>query len=103
MFWAGPNVTTDALTAPDTSPILFTVDFGEAVLGFGVAAITVTNGSTSNVNSTGNGTFTFDVTPDGNGDVTVSIAGGGATGVTDVAGNPTNASNTVTLPFTGGL
>jgi hypothetical protein len=98
-----PNVTTTATEFTDTTtPIQFSVDFGETVVGFAAPAITVTNGAASNVQDTGNGKFTFDVTANGNGNVAVSIAPGPTSGVTDVAGNPINASNPVTLPFHGG-
>ena len=71
------------------SPIQFTVTFGEAVTGFDLSDLTVTNGTASNLQGSG-ATYTFDVDPTADGLVTVDLAGGAATG--DVSGGSTAAA-----------
>ncbi len=56
------------------SPIPLTATFSESVSGFTVGDITVTHGSASNfVGDNGDSVYTFDVTPDAVGSVTVDI------------------------------
>jgi len=83
------TITTTATDPTNLSPIPMTVTFGENVTGFDLADISVTNGTASNVQGSGS-TYTFDVTPAGDGPVVVNIAGGAATG--DVSSNPTSAA-----------
>jgi hypothetical protein len=78
------------------------VNFGEPVAGFDAADVTVGNGSvtTGSFQDTCNGTFTFTVDPSGSPvTVSVDIAAGGTTGITDVAGNLSLASTQVTRDF----
>jgi hypothetical protein len=79
-----PTITTTAPDPTNLSPIPFTVTFTESVSGFTVAGITVTNGSASNFSAVNGTTYTFDVTPLGDGVVTVMVTAGVAT---DAAGN----------------
>jgi hypothetical protein len=58
-----------------TSPIPFTVTFSAAVTGFVVGDITVANGAASGFTGVGT-TYAFNVTPTGQGAVTVNIAAG---------------------------
>ena len=62
--------------------------FSESVTGFDVSDIAVTNGTASNVQGSGS-TYTFDVTPTADGDVTVSIP---AAAAQDLAGNDNTAA-----------
>ena len=98
-----PDVTSAATDPTSTSPIPFAVNFGEVVAGFDAADISVTNGALTagSFQDTGNGTFTFAVDPAAGASVTVtvSIAAGGSTGITDVAGNFSTASNIESRTF----
>jgi hypothetical protein len=64
--------------------IPFTLTFSEDVAGFGEGGLAVANGSVSNFAAVDARTYTFDVTPDGDGLVTVTVTAGAAT---DAAGN----------------
>ena len=64
--------------------IPFTVTFSEGVLGFYAAGLTVTNGTVSNFTVVNSHTYTFNVTPGGDGPVTVQV---NAAAATDAAGN----------------
>ena len=70
-----------------------TATFSEAVTGFALADITVGNGAASNLATADNTTFTFDVTPTADGQVTVDVA---AAVAQDSAGN----DNTAAIQFT---
>ena len=62
------------------SPVSVTVTFSEPVSGFTLSDITVGNGTASNLaGSDGDSVYTFDVTPNSLGEVTVDIAAGVAT------------------------
>ena len=86
-------------TAPNptnTSPIPFTVAFNEPVFGFTLSGITVGNGVKSNFVVIDAAHYGFDVTPAGQGLVSVDIAAGVAT---DTAGNPNTVATSVTRTF----
>ncbi|MBF9059158.1 hypothetical protein HKCCSP123_08175, partial [Rhodobacterales bacterium HKCCSP123] len=69
-----------------------TVDFGEAVTGFDLDDLELTNLSASNLADLGGGRFTFDVTATGDGPASLTIPAGAAQ---DAAGNAsTEASET---------
>lgn len=74
---------------------VFTVsfDFGEAVTGFDDADVIVTGGTAGPL-SGGPALYTATVTPDGNDNVTVSVADGAAI---DSAGNPSTAASATAL------
>ena len=93
---SAPSVTlsTTAGTPTNLNPIPFTATFSEDVTGFVVGDITVTNGTASNFVAVDGHTYTFDVTPTADGDVTVSIAAGVAT---DTGGNGNTAATPVTV------
>ena len=62
------------------SPVPVTATFSEPVSGFTIDEITVSNGAASGFSgSDGDSVYTFDVTPDSLGEVTVDIAAGVAT------------------------
>ena len=79
-------------SSPTTAnPINLSVDFGEWVSSFEVGKIVVSNGTASNLATADNQTYTFDVTPTLNGQVTVFIPPGGALdnfGTSNVAASP---------------
>ena len=80
------------------APILVTVTFSEPVSGFTIDDITVSNGAVSNLaGSDGDTVYTFDVTPNAIGRVTVGIPGGAAT---DGGGNGNTPSSQLSLGIT---
>ena len=93
-----PPTVTLSSTAPDptnTSPIPMTATFSEDVTGFVVGDITVGNGTAGNL-AGGPAVYTFDVTPAGQGLVTVDIAAGVAQ---DAAGNDNEAATQFTIAY----
>jgi len=88
-----PTVTlsSSAPTYTNTSPIPVTATFSENVTGFVSGDISVTNGSVSGFSGSGT-TYTFNVTPSGQGAVTVNVPAGVATGA--------SGSNTAATPLT---
>ncbi|HSA99886.1 MAG TPA: choice-of-anchor Q domain-containing protein, partial [Anaerolineales bacterium] len=81
-----PTVTMSS-TAPEptnTSPIPVTVQFSESVTGFLATDITVTGGTLDNFLAVDGDTYTFDLTPGGQGAVTADIAQDAAV---DASGN----------------
>lgn len=98
-FCVQPSVTLSR-TSPD-APVRFntaiqvTATFSEPVTGFEIADVTVANGVVGNfVGSEGNSVFTFDVTPDAVGIVTVDVA---ADVATDSGGNGNSAATQLAL------
>jgi hypothetical protein len=82
------TVPTATITSTEPSPtaaatIPITVKFSAPVTGFGLASVTVVNGSATNLSGSGD-TYTFDVTPHTDGEVRVTVAAGAAR---DAAGN----------------
>jgi FKBP-type peptidyl-prolyl cis-trans isomerase FkpA len=75
------------------SPIPFSVSFGEAVTGFTLEEMGVTNGTLSDLSSADNVVFTFNVTPTEDGAVTVSVPA-------DVATDAEGLGNTAATPLT---
>jgi len=77
------GVTVAITTAEDdptsTSPFEVTITFSEEVSGFVVGDITVGNGSAGNLATSDNIEFTADITPAGDGEVTVDVDEGVAT------------------------
>ncbi len=71
-------------TSTSDSPILFTFQFSEPVAGFAPGDVSITNGVGGSFSSVDSDTFTLEVTPSGNGTVTVSTAMDAAR---DAAGN----------------
>jgi hypothetical protein len=91
---SAPSVTlsTSAGTPTNLAAIPFEAVFSEAVADFVASDITVTNGTVTNFQGSGT-TYTFDVTPTADGDVTVSIAAGVAH---DSGGNGNTAATPIT-------
>ena len=89
-----PTVAIDSTaTSPtNTSPIPVTATFDETVTGFVLGDIVVGNGGASNFVAVSGLVYTFDVTPDADGAVTVDIAAG-------VAQDPSGNNNTAAAQF----
>ncbi|SFK28561.1 Ig-like domain-containing protein, partial [Celeribacter neptunius] len=79
----------------NTSPIPVTVSFTEAVSGFTAADLTVSGATVSNFAGSGS-SYSFDLTPSGDGTVTVDIAGGVAQ---DAAGNGNTAATQFSIVY----
>ena len=69
-------LTTGASDPTNVSPISVTAEFSEDVTGFVVGDIVTGNGTAGNFIAVDGNTYTFDITPSGQGSVTVDIAGG---------------------------
>ncbi len=95
---ASPTVaiTGEPAIVANTDPYDVTIDFGESVSGFDLSDIIVANGSATAVNDNGDGTFTVEITPDGNGDITIDVPAGAAQ---DAAGNDNLAATQATTIF----
>ncbi|WP_333814192.1 Ig-like domain-containing protein [Tabrizicola sp.] len=76
-------------------PFTVTFTFSETVTGFDAVDVTVSNASLGGFAGSGT-TYTATITPDGNGDVSVTVPAGVAA---DLAGNPNEAAG-ATAPFT---
>ncbi|MCC6864118.1 MAG: hypothetical protein IT544_04855, partial [Rhodobacteraceae bacterium] len=72
--------------------------FSEAVSGFALEDITVVNGTVSNFATVDAAKYTVKITPDGNGNVEISVAAGVAQ---DAAGNGNTAATKVTVLYDG--
>jgi hypothetical protein len=92
------TVSSTASNPTETSPIPVTVTFSESVTGFTAAGVSATNGTVSNFAIVSASTYTFDVTPITQGDVTISIA---ANVARDAGGNANVASASLTRTFDG--
>ncbi|MBF0312019.1 MAG: hypothetical protein HQK52_01315 [Oligoflexia bacterium] len=94
----GPDVVvaSTAIARTKTSPIPVTIDFTEDVSGFAVGDLSVTNGSAGNFLSVSSSSYTVDITPSGEGAVTVSLLAGVAQ---DAATNDSLASNVLTRTY----
>ncbi|HJZ54548.1 MAG TPA: Ig-like domain-containing protein, partial [Gemmataceae bacterium] len=92
-----PTVTISSSTSASTNvtPIPFTVTFSESVTGFTLSDISVSGGTAGSFSGSGS-SYTFSVTPSGNGTVSVSIPAGVAQ---DTSGNQNTASDTLTRTF----
>jgi hypothetical protein len=80
----------------NTSPIPVTVHFSEPVSGFSDSGVAATNGSAAGTITGSGADYSFNVTPAGNGTVTVTI---NADAAHDAAGNENTLSNVLTWTF----
>ncbi|NCB52651.1 MAG: leucine-rich repeat domain-containing protein, partial [Clostridia bacterium] len=71
-------ITTAAEDPTNTSPIPVTITFSEAVTGFELNDIGVTGGTAGNFSATSAAVYIADITPSGDGTVTISVAAGAA-------------------------
>ncbi|MFH0756954.1 MAG: Ig-like domain-containing protein, partial [Bacteroidota bacterium] len=79
------DISSDEADTTGLSPFTVSINFKEAVTGFDVGDIVIGNGTASNVQETGISTiWTVEITPAGDGEVTLDVAAGA---VTDAAGN----------------
>jgi hypothetical protein len=95
-------VVSSIITSPtNNSPITITITFDETVTGFtpttasGDIVIGGVGGTESNPSGSGT-TYSFDLTPSGQGAVTVQVPGGSAL---DAASNPNTASNLFSITY----
>ena len=89
------NVTTSSLNV--TSSFNVNVQFSEGVSNFQLADIQVSNGSKSNPSTSGSANYSFTVTPNNDGLVTIFVPAGAANNNTGV---PSQASNTLEVNYT---
>ena len=89
------TLTSTSGSATNVSPIPVTLTFSESVTGFTLSGLTVTNGTASALTGSG-ASYAFNVTPSGQGAVTV-IAN--ASSAHDAAGNQNTVSNTLTRTY----
>jgi len=89
-------LTTTATSPTAGTPIPFTATFSEAVNGFASAGLTVTNGLAGAVTRVNGRTYTFSITPNADGPVTVTVA---ANAAFDAAGNKNTASTASSVTF----
>ena len=83
-------ITSTASPGPtNAATIPISIDFGETVTNFVDGDLVVGNGTTGSVVDAGSGVYTAEVTPTGDGTVTVNIA---AAAATDLLSNPSNAA-----------
>ncbi|RSK46853.1 Ig-like domain-containing protein [Hymenobacter rigui] len=80
-----------------TSPIPFTVTFSQNVTGFGAADVTVGNGTLSGFTALDGKTYTFNVTPTANGNVTVNVP---ANSAVDANNTANSAAPQFTIQYT---
>ncbi|WP_109699322.1 Ig-like domain-containing protein [Chitinophaga deserti] len=87
-------------TSPVNAAFPVTVTFSEAVTGFDVSDITITNGTVSSFATSNNIIYTFSVTPVASGNVTIIVSAGVAN---DAAGNSNAAANQLSLNYDASL
>ncbi|MFD0960740.1 Ig-like domain-containing protein [Paenibacillus chungangensis] len=88
-------------TEPDpttSKPFSVTIAFSEAVTGFAVGDIAVTNGTASNLSTADNMTYRADITPVAHGEVKLNLAAGTTI---DAAGNDNIAAAEFTIAYDG--
>jgi uncharacterized repeat protein (TIGR01451 family) len=86
-------LSTDAKSPTNASSFVVTATFSKPVTGLTLAAIAVGNGSASGLAGSGD-TYTFRVTPAGDGDVTIDLSAGAAV---DGVGNQSTAAARLTV------
>ncbi|RLD04087.1 MAG: hypothetical protein DRI32_06335, partial [Chloroflexi bacterium] len=88
-------ITSAASDPTNTSPIPVTINFSENVIGFDIGDISVGNGAASNFSGFG-ATYTVDITPTADGEVTVDVA---ANAAQDSAGNDNTAATQFSINY----
>lgn len=93
-----PGVSISSIASPATniSPIKFAITFTEAVVGFDLADLVVTNGVADNLVSVSSSVYSVEVTPSGEGDVEISVP---QNVVADLATNVNTGSSVVTVTY----
>ena len=92
-----PSVTISGVPSASDAPFTATFTFSEAVTGFAVGDITLTNASVSNFTATSTTVYTALVTPTASGTVTVNVP---ANAAQDAAGNGNTAATVATTIYT---
>ena len=92
-----PSVTISGVPSASNAPFTATFTFSEAVTGFAVGDITLTNASVSNFTATSTTVYTALVTPTASGTVTVNVP---ANAAQDAAGNGNTAASLATTIYT---
>jgi hypothetical protein len=92
------TLTSTATSPADTWPIPMTATFSEAVTGFALEDIAVGNGSASEFVAVSPTVYTFNVTPAGQGVITVDVPAGSAQ---DAAGNGNTAAARFSITYDG--
>ena len=92
-----PTVTISGVPSASNAPFTATLTFSEAVTGFAVGDITLTNASVSNFTATSMTVYTALVTPTASGTVTVNVP---ANAARDAAGNGNTAASLATTIYT---
>ena len=87
------SISTNATAVSGATTLNVVVTFSEDVTGFEASDVVVANGSVNSVTGSG-ADYVARIRATGNGDTTVSVPAGAAT---DLAGNSSQASNTVTI------
>ncbi|MCX6800432.1 MAG: Ig-like domain-containing protein, partial [Candidatus Falkowbacteria bacterium] len=93
-----PSVSISSLkTSPtNSSPFMITVSFSEAVTGFLIGDLAVSNGAASNLATADNITYTADITPTSDGPVTVNV---NAAAAKDLANNDNLAATQFSINY----
>lgn len=89
------SISSTASAATNTAPITVTIEFSENMTDFTLDDLTVENGTKSNFGGSGK-TYTVDITPSGQGEVTVDIA---ANIAQDAAGNNNTAATQLSRTY----
>jgi len=84
------------VSVADNNPFGVTFEFSEDVINFAQGSITVANGTASGFAAQDGNTYTADITPDGNDDITIDVA---ASVAQDGAGNDNTAAAQVVVAF----
>lgn len=77
----------------NAASIPVTLNFSEAIDGLSLSDLVIGNGTASNLTGSGS-SYSFDVAPTGDGEVTIDL---GANTVTDIAGNNNTAASTLSI------
>lgn len=80
------------------SPFQITIVFDEPVTGFDVSDFLVTNGSAGNLSGSGD-TYTADITPSAEGNVTIQVIGAGISDADIDIGRTVNDSDVLTVVY----
>ena len=92
-----PTVAISGVPSASNAPFTATFTFSEAVTGFAVGDITLTNASVSNFTATSTTVYTALVTPTASGTVTVNVS---ANAAQDAVGNGNTAASLATTIYT---
>ena len=94
-----PDVVITAPAGPtNDNPLVFHVEFTKRIFGFDSDDLTIVNGAVDGFTGREGTAFDIEVEPDGDGEVTLSIAAGR---VADSAENPNTASNAASVVYWG--